>query len=385
MANKQFCYIGNWGKDSTSIGYTVCEFAPETGIITPLETQFSGLSVGAHCVDNEKHLLYTADEKSEYPGMRHGGGGEIHCFSIDPEAGHLTLVNSKPSYGVMASYVARDLKGEFLVATNHGSRNYVTHIVRDEQGKYRQEVLHDDATVVLYRLNPDGSIGDACDVYFAQGTGPDPQQFMPHLHSVVFSPDGAFFLVCDKGGDQIFTFRIDRERGKMIPVTEPAFRSQPGSAPRYSSFHPTRPFVYANNEFKPYLNCLKYDRDGMLELIEEVPGYPWEVEGCEKGMQSALHISKDGKYLYSLVRNPDVISVYCINQETGELTPVQMIKTEASNLRGATLSPDGRFLLVAAIGSHQVLSFPIGEDGLLQNAVCIVEQPTPCCVAFYPA
>lgn len=385
MAEKQFCYIGNWGKDSTSIGYTVCEYIPETGRITPLETQFPGLSVGAHCADNEKHLLYTADEKTEYPGMRHGGGGEVHCYSINPENGHLSLINSKPSYGVMASYVARDPKGEFLVVTNHGSRNYVTHIIKGEDGKYRQEVLYDDATVALYRLNPDGSIGDACDVYFAQGTGPDPQQFMPHLHSVVFAPEGAFFLVCDKGGDQIFTFRIDREQGKMSPVTEPAFRSQPGSAPRYSTFHPTQPFVYANNEFKPYLNCLKYDLDGNLDLIEEVSGYPWKVNGWEKGMQSALHVSKDGNYLYSLVRNPDVISVYRIDQETGKLTPLQMVKTEAQNLRGATLSPDGRFLLVAAIGSHQVLSFPIGENGLLQEAVCIVEQPTPCCIAFFPA
>lgn len=383
MEQKIFCYIGNWGKDSASIGYTVCQFFPQTGQLLPIAEAFSRMSVGAHCVDRKKNRLYTADEKPNYPGMRFGGGGEVHCFAIDPESGRLTLVNSRPSYGSMTSYVALDPKGDFLAVTNHGSRNYVTRIEKTADGGIQRKVLYDSSTVALFSLEEDGRIGEICDVYCAEGEGPRPVQFAPHLHSVAFAPDGSFLLVCDKGGDQIFTFRIDREKKKLIPAMQQPFHTKPGSAPRYSAFHPERPFLYTNSELDPILYGFRYAVDGSLTPIEVRSGYAAECENAEAGMQSALYISKDGQYLYSLVRTTDVVSVFRIDQETGTMCPMQQFAPAAKNLRGGRISPDGRFLLLAAMDSHEVLSCPIDSDGFLHEAVSRIPQPTPCCMEFF--
>lgn len=339
--------------------------------------------MGSHCVDSKNHFLYTADEKSNYPGERFGGGGEVHCFRIAPETGELTLVNSVPSYGSMTSYVALDPKGEFLVATNHGSRNYVTRIEKKEDGTIQRKVLYDSATVALFRLNGDGSIGAVCDVFCAEGNGPLNVQFAAHLHSVIFAPHGDFLLVCDKGGDQIFTFRIDRKAGKLIPCTGQPTVVEPGCAPRYSAFHPHAPFVYTNNEFTPVLHTFRYDATGSLTLVACCSGYTQSVEGGEQGMQSAVCISRDGQLLYSLVRNPDTVSVFRIDSQTGMLEPVQQFFPGVKNLRGGTLSPDGRFLVIAAIDSHEVIVCPIQADGSVGQAVCAIEQPTPCCITFF--
>ena len=383
MEQKVFCYIGNWGKDGTSIGYTICRFLPKTGQLIPLGESFAGMSVGAHCIDERKKLLYAADEKASYPGMRLGGGGEVHCFAIDPESGNLTLVNSQPSYGALTSYVALDPLGDFLAVTNHGSRNYVTRIEKSADGSFSRKVLYDSSTVALYPLEADGSIGKVSDVYCAEGAGPLPVQFSSHLHSVTFAPDGSFLLVCDKGGDQIFTFQIDREKKKLIPAETGPVSIKPGSAPRYSAFHPTRPFVYTNNELAPILCGFHYDPSGQLTPIEIRSGYAAECENTPTGMQSALCISKDGQYLYSLIRTTDVVSVFRIDRETGKLHPIQQFAPGAKNLRGGTLSPDGHFLLLAAMDSHEVLSCPIDSCGCLQNAVSRIFQPTPCCIAFF--
>lgn len=383
MKQKNFCYIGNWGKDSSSIGYTICDYNAQTGMIKPFGTAFSGLSVGAHCVDHKKMRLYTADEKMHYPGMRFGGGGEVHCFAIDPESGMLTQINSQPSYGALTSYVALDPLGEFLVATNHGSRNYVTRIEKDTDGKIIRKVLYDSSTVALYPLNWDGSIAEVCDVYCAEGEGPLAVQFASHLHSVVFAPDGSFCLVCDKGGDQIFTFRIDRENKKLIPAMDQPVTVMAGAAPRYSAFHPTKPFVYTNNEFNPVLHSFRYDKNGGIKLLEARSGYAKPCENGEKGMQSAICVSRDGKYLYSLVRTTDVVCVFEIDQDTGLLKNLQQFSPGAKNLRGGTLSPDGNYLLLAAIDSHEVLSCAIGKDGRIGEVVCRIEQPTPCCITFF--
>ena len=381
MGEKTYCYVGNWGMTGGSIGITVCEFDLQTGTLTPVKTQFPGMSVGAQCIDYEQARLYVADEKKDHPEFRVGGGGEVHSLAIDKESGELTMLGSAPSFGTLASYVAVDPKGKFLVATNHGSGNYVTRIEQAPDGSFQQKVLYDNITAVLYELNDDGSIAQACDVYYALGDGPMAGQLTSHLHSVEFAPDGSFFLICDKGGDQVLTFRIDRDQKKMVLIT--AFSTEKGIAPRYSAFHPTKPFVYTNNELKNILHCFRYQENGELELLEVHSGYAQARENEQEGSQSALRVSPDGKFLYSLVRGTNVVSVFAIDQDTGLLTPVQQYEPKAKNLRGATISPDGRFLVISAVESQEIVCCPIGEDGLLGEPVCRLSQPTPCCVAFF--
>lgn len=377
--NRIFCYVGNWGKNGKSTGYGIFTLDPEKGSLTWKENCFPGLSVGASCVDQERGILYCADEKSDYPGMRHGGGGEVHAFHIRPD-GSLEKRNSMPTMAPLTSFVAMDTTRNYLVATNHGSRQYVTQSYKDENGKFRVSVLHDDGTVVLYRLMPDGSIGEILDIFYMQGTGPKAVQFMAHPHSVRFAPDGKFMLVCDKGGDGVYTFQIQKDR--LVPCGKP-FRAMPGSAPRYSAFHPTKPFVYTNNELKTTISCFQYDSSGALTEIACVPGIPGESVVDDTAMQSDLTISPDGKHLYSLVRGRDLVAVFDIDQQTGALTPVQTYAAPGKNLRGCALSPDGRFLLLAALDSHQVLSCKLDENGCVSGVVCQVEQSTPCCVTFY--
>lgn len=381
MEKKTYCYVGNWGMSGGSTGVTVCEFDLLTGILTPIKSQYPGMSVGAQCIDYEKACLYVADEKKDHPDFRVGGGGEVHYLAIDKANGELTLLNSVPSFGTLASYVAVDPKGGFLVATNHGSGNYATRIEKAPDGSFQQKVVYDSITATLYELNEDGSIAQACDVYYAQGEGPMAGQLTSHLHSVEFAPGGSFFLICDKGGDQVLTFRIDREQKKMIPVTE--YSTEKGIAPRYSAFHPTKPFVYTNNELKPILHCFRYQETGELELFDVRSGYAQEIENEAEGSQSALRVSPDGKFLYSLVRGKNVVSVFSINQETGVLTPVQQFDPKAKNLRGATISPNGRFLVISAVESQEVVCCPIDGNGQLGEPVCRLSQPTPCCVIFF--
>lgn len=375
-----FCYIGNWGKDGKSTGYGIFTFDPESGSLTWQRNCFPGLSAGASCVDQERGILYCADEKSDYPGMRHGGGGEVHAFRICPETGQLEKINSMPTLAPLTSFVALDPTGNYLAATNHGSRQYVTQSCRDENGNFRVRVLHDDGTVVLYRRMPDGAIGEILDIFYMQGTGPKTVQFMAHPHSVRFAPDGKFLLVCDKGGDGVYTFRIQGDR--LVPCGEP-FRAVPGSAPRYSAFHPTRPFVYTNNELKTTISGFRYTEEGSLTEICCVPGIPGEPVLDDIAMQSDLTVSPDGKHLYSLVRGRDLVVVFHIDQQTGNLTPVQTYEAPGKNLRGCALSPDGRFLLLAALESHQVLSCRLDEKGRVTGVAGQAEQAAPCCIAFY--
>jgi 6-phosphogluconolactonase len=199
------------------------------------------------------------------------------------------------------------------------------------------------------------------------------------LHSVVASPSGKLFSVCDKGADRIYLFRI--EENQLAVAGE--FKTNPGYAPRYSAFHPTRPFLFVNNEFQPYLHTFRYDEDGKLEKAGCVQVLPEGVENPAKHGQSDILVSPDGKYLYDMFRHINMIFVFQIDHETGALTRIQSFQSEGKTLRSCHLSPDGRFMLVAADESQNVLTYPMNPDGTLGPAVQSLMQIGPAHLAFY--
>ncbi len=389
---KTICYIGNWWESdkgfwvkggTSTIGICACDYNEETGELKPFAQFHEEICVGMQAIDQERSVLYAVDEKLTDPGYICGGGGAVYAFKIDPETGSLTLLNKVPSFGTLTSYVMLDPKGRFLVVTNHSCHNFVTKIRKNDAGEFERVVEYDDATTVLYELEEDGSIGRVCDVYYAKGSGPLEQQTLSHPHSANFAPLGDFFLMCDKGGDLVHSLRIDRKNKKLVLCD--LFKTDPGMMPRYSAFHPARPFVYTNNEAQPVLHCFSYEHDGKLRLIETCPGISADIpyDGTPHTVkQSDLVVSPDGRHLYSLVRNVNVISTYDIDQETGKLTMIDCHRLNVADPHSCCFSPDGRFLLVGAMKSSQVVTYPIQEDGTPGDAAAVIDQPSACSIIF---
>ena len=387
-----FVYVGNrtskpssWEtKPTTGKGFGICRYNTVTGGLELIKSVFHEISVGATCLDSKRRILYCVDEVMTHAGYLKGGGGQVYAFAIDPETGDLTEINHQPSYGSLPCSVAVDATGKYLIATSHTGSAPVTKTVRDASGKYRIVLEYDDATTVLYRLNEDGSIGDPCDIYKHSGNGPDPEQSHPRIHSVMASPSGNLFAVCDKGSDQIFFFRINRKTEKLEVCGGVGYKSIPGSSPRYSVFHPTRPYFYMNNETKAVIRAFRYDEDGKLEPICTVNALPEDCEDNPTMMQADIRIHPSGKYLYDLIRGINAVSVFEIKEETGEIEKIQTVTLDGTGPRGCAISPDGRFMHIAALTSKEILVWAIGEDGKLSPTGKKISQPSPGNVTFFP-
>jgi 6-phosphogluconolactonase len=383
--NKTFLYVGNWAKTPTGTGIGICSYNPENGELAPIKSVFDEIIAGAICLDSKRNILYCVNELATHPGYASGGGGQVYAFAIDPETGDLTEINHQPSYAPYPVSVAVDATGKYLIAVNHSGLTPITKSVKDASGKYRIVLEYDDATTILYPLNDDGSIGDPCDIYKHSGKGPLPKQTHPQPHSVAMSPSGNLFAVCDKGSDQIFFFRINRETEKLEVCGGEGYKSIPGSSPRYSVFHPTRPYFYVNNETKAVIRAFRYDENGKLEPISTVSVLPEDCEDNPKMMQSDMRIHPSGKYLYDLIRGISAVSVFEIKEATGEIERIQTVTLDGTGPRGCAISPDGRFMHIAALKSSEVLVWTIGEDGKLSPTGKKISQPNPGNVTFFPA
>lgn len=399
--SKTFVYVGNWSfqaKPAKGKGISVFSFDAECGALELIETIRPDVAAGQLYLDAENLILYSNDECGERRGEI-GGGGYLLAFRIDPETGKLTLMNQKDSLSPEPSYLCLDKSGKYLVTCHCGDPWHVTKIVRRPDGSFGNEVLFDDSALVMFRINEDGSLGDVCDVSVNQGTGGkgehsqvnvDPVsghiqlvEVLSRLHAVVASPSGELLAVCDKGMDKIYTYRIDREHGKLVKLNEWT-APEVACFPRYAAFHPTKGVLYVNNENYALLNSFHYDeKTGALDrfdkvyLLDEDPGL---VDGKPVGAQDIL-VHPNGKMLYCTLCGLNLI-VACRIGEDGVPRPVQRVFSRGNLPRGVALSPDGRFLLSGNMVSGDITVFAVDEEGLLTDTGKTYEAVSPSAVRF---
>ena len=386
-----FVYIGNfrmrpqtWGMPQPSgYGIGICRFDNETGELTPVKIVHDHITAGNALLDAKRNVLYYGHEDMTLPDRPYGGGGQVYAFAVDSMTGDLTEINHQPSYGALPVCLAQDPTGKYLIVPHHTGSFPVTKVKKDAAGRYSTVSEFDDASIVMFPLAEDGGIGDPCDIYIQTGAGgPLKQQTHPHLHSISMSPSGKLFVVADKGNDQILMFRIDYSGQKLVLCGDRPFATIPGASIRCSVFHPTRNLLFANFETKSVVASFRYDEDGGLEPLCVASSLPEGVEDSPTMMPSEIKVHPSGKYLYTLVRGISSASVFEIDQETGALELIQTFTLDGKNPRSCTVSPDGRFLLVAMILSSEVLVLSIGADGKLSSTGHKASQPHPANITF---
>jgi len=398
MSGKIYAIVGNWGFSPAPKGITTYEYLPESGDLKLIETTRPDIAAGQLCLDQERSIVYVCNECGERRGEI-GGGGYVLAFRFDPKSGTLTMMNEKDSLCPEPAYLCLDKSKKYLLACHCSDPWHVTKVVKHEDGTFSNEVLFDDTGLVLFRINDDGSIGDACDISITKGTGGkginsevnvDPVsghiqlvQVLSRLHCIVPSPDGELFVACDKGMDCVYTYNLDRENGKLIQLDR--FDTNPKVFPRYAAFHPTIPVFYANNEFDPTLNGFTYDKEtGKITQFCNVPLLFEDrglMDGKPVGAQDIL-VAPDGKTLYCSLVGVHSIAVLRLDPQ-GIPTLTQVIPCGGNMPRAMQLSPDGRFLFSGNMISGDITAFHVIEDGKLLDTGKKTEAVSPSVIRFF--
>lgn len=373
---KQYAIAGTWNFKGVALGISVFSYEPERGDMELLHHYDSHVAAGCQAYDKKRNILYVADECEHRSGER-GGGGYVRAYRLNPEDGSLTMFSERKTILTVPAYLWLDISGEYCVVACHTKRNYVTKAVFDSAGRWQPCVIYDDVGVVLIRLNADGSFGEVCDIALHEGLTANAKQVHAHPHSIIGSPDGQIYFACDKGLDRIYSYKLDRENGKLIGMVQTPMDY--ASAPRYGVFHPELPVFYENNETSSKLYAFRYDnRTGRLETLSEISLFD---ENEEKGMQSDLLLHQGGKYLYAAIRNPDEIAILDVDPANGSLTLRQRISNNGAP-RGLAISPDGRFLFSANAEAATINSYEIAEDGSLHDTGKQFTAPSAANISF---
>jgi len=349
----KFMYVGSFtGKDrGHGEGLTVFRRSGESDRWTQIQLLKDLADPSFVIVDRQGHHLYSA----------HGDGTQATAYRIDQASGRLTILNQQPTRGTNGVHLAIDRSGRFLVLANYAT-----------------------GTVALMPITPDGSLGPVSDLATLTGT-PGPhrtQQESSHPHHCPFDPTGRFIVVPDKGLDKVFVFRVDTDRGKLVPASPPDVASRAGAAPRHVDFHPSRPYAYVINEIDSTIAVYQLDAEkGALKPVQVHTTLPTSYTGNNTSAEIA--VASSGRFVYGSNRGHDSIAIFAIDQSTGLLTSIGWESTHGRTPRFFCLDPTGTQLYAANQTSDTIVIFRMNEmTGKLTPTGEKLNVATPTTIAF---
>lgn len=317
-----------------------------TGALTPAGIVRMGTSPSCLAVNAAGTRLFSANETDRVGNTK---SGSVSAFSIDPENGQLTLLNTEASGGAGPTYVSLHPAGKHLLVANYFG-----------------------GSIAVLPILADGKLGKATDVKEITGKiGPTTAEHAPpgsfaisghdhtHAHMIEASPDGRFVVHADLGQDKIFVWKFNVDTGKLTPNDPPFVSLPPGDGPRHFDFHPNGKWFYSIQEEGSTLVLFDYDAEtGKLTSRQTISTLPPGYAGSN--FCSEILVSHDGKYVYAGNRLHDSVGIFTIGKD-GTLTYVEEEWTRGDYPRSFNFDPTGSFFYTLNQRADNIAVFDVDK------------------------
>ncbi|MBW4891178.1 lactonase family protein [Mucilaginibacter sp. HMF5004] len=341
-----------------SEGIYVYRFNTQTGKATYLN-KVTG-------VNNPSYITVSCNRKFVYSVNEVGTArtGSVSSLSFEPKTGALTFLNKQPSIGAGPCYILADKANKNVFVANYAG-----------------------GSLSVLPIKADGTLGEPSQTIQDEGTSVDTaRQKGPHVHTAALSPDEHFLFYTDLGTDKLNICQYDPSATKPLsPATTPYITVKPGNGPRHIAISPDKKYLYLIQEMGTAINVYHFDNGTLKEILNEVQTVNITADGFTgKGSGADIHISPDGRFLYSSNRgDANDIQVYAINKLNGKLTFVERTSSLGKTPRNFNIDPSGNFLLVANQNSDDIYIFRINKaTGKLTYTGEKLEIGNPSCLKF---
>ena len=340
----------------------------QTGAMTAAGVYEMGTSPSCVVINEAGNRLYSSNETDRVDGRKEGS---VSAFSIDPNNGQLTLLNTVSSGGDGPTYVSIHPSGRFLFVANYFG-----------------------GSVAVLPISADGTLLQASDIQQDVGTiGPTRAQNAPpgsfafsghdrtHAHMIQSDALGRFVLHVDLGLDRIYIWKFDAEHGKLIANSPASVSLPPGDGPRHFHFHPNGKWFYSIQEEGSTVAFFDYDSaTGRLTERQTISSLPPGYAGSN--FCSEILVSSDGRFVYAGNRLHDTVAVFSVG-DNGELTFVADEPTRGNYPRSFNFDPSGRFLYCCNQRADNSTVFAVNRDnGQLKFTGHYAPVGNPSSIAF---
>lgn len=348
-------FIGSYAQ-ADEAGIHLYLFNEETGECTPLDS--------VEGIPNPSYLTLSPSGKLLYAVAENGESSAVATLSFDNALKKLTLLNTVAIHQADPCHISLSPKAYFAATANYSG-----------------------GSISLCPLAADGQLLPPTQTILFEGKGMDKaRQATPHLHNILFSPDGRYLFAADLGTDKIHRLRVidrsqeeaNKENPLLVEEQITSFPLTPGSGPRHLCLHPTGKYLYLINELSGMVTAFTYN-DGELKQLQYIAADSLNAQGS-----ADIHISPDGRHLYASNRlKGDGMAIFRIDQTTGVLTHIGYQAT-GRHPRNFAFSRNGKFMLVACRDENAVEMYAVDtQTGLLTDTGKRIEISKPVCVKIW--
>lgn len=366
----RFAYVGTYtGSSGNGQGIYLYQMNPFTGELTLVSLAGAIADPSFVLISPSGKYLYANNEVSTFQGTN----GSINAFSVNPQTGGLTLINTVSSAGGGPVYMSFDATGKFIFVANYGGGSISVLPVLQGGALGNAVYVHTDT----------GDVGPTTATNAPPGSFAFSGHDAPHAHCIIPSPNNEFVLYTDLGQDRIYVDSFAQDTGVLTPASTPFASIPPGDGPRHLCFHPNGRWLYSIQEEASTVMVFQFDEStGDLELTQTVSALPPGFKGSS--FAAEVRVSSDGRFLYASNRLEDSICVFAIGDQ-GELKFLSTTAMRGDYTREFTIDPTGRFLYSCNQRSDNVTGYRIDPlTGGLQFMGQYIAVGTPACFAFLP-
>lgn len=373
MSKTEYGYFGTWCRQESDAKVTVWNI--DTGDLVQ-SISMGNADISYVTIHPEGHLLYVLQDEDPTCKII---GGRLLVFRIGEE-GSLSLLEI---YSTVGAHPIDLLYTKAHVAVlNHGSTtNSIVVTERDIHGNWIVKRQYDEASIVIMEHDDSGLPGKITDIYRFWRSGSVPffqESAAPHSLSV-FEKENVI-AVPERGSDQISLLKLCEDTGR-VKLCENILVPR-GKGPRNAVFHPNGSWLYVVCEIEPDIYVFRKNAErGFFEKTGVVCTVPADVREANPHPATsfeALHpvaisVSGNGSFLLALTRSSNSLTVYRIQEDTGELSLIQTVTLKGDNPREMHFSEDESRIDVIMIHSGTVERYAFdqhtGQIQFMQNVV----------------
>jgi 6-phosphogluconolactonase len=246
----------------------------------------------------------------------------------------------------------------------------------DASGRFLLSASYAGSTFAINAVDGGGGIGPSIE------RTPTP----PKAHAIRTAAANRFLFVTALGADAVLQYRFDAATGRTSANAVPQANATPGSGPRHLAVHPRGDIVYVNGELDGSVMSFALDAvSGALRplqrssmLPDPPPEEPWAAD-------LALH--PGGAFLFASERRSSTLASFDLRGEPGALRRIATLVTETQP-RALAIDPAGAHLFAAGEISNHVTVYAIdqqtGELTARQRVATGAKPVWIACAAFPP-
>jgi 6-phosphogluconolactonase len=227
-----------------------------------------------------------------------------------------------------------------------------------------------NGSVAVVKLNSNGIPESITDTILYMKAEPDAS----HAHMILEDPSETHVYVTDLGLDRIVTYNFDATEGRLIQAENGITSVPKGSGPRHFVFNKDGSKLYVINELGSKMMVFNVEQEKGLSLLQTLPT-------TSEGFNMDNYC--DGQFLYGSNRGENSIVTFRIGQD-GMLTLAGHSSCGGNWPRNFVIDPTGKYILVGNQKSDFISVLKIDKrTGLPSDTVNKVSVKGPACLKFY--